>query len=295
MIPKLAVPATPAAPPLVSLLSSADVIPEAEDRWEAGIAYEPETCGRAATGAFDPTCDNDNLSLSFTSVTDIIDIAPFGIFAGDSCSSFGYAARDFIGRATRKLASCESAKIEAELWSGAITRAGGLGNPYFATDASDLLTSGPVSPLQAFVCLEQALSECNCGMRGMIHATPEVVSEWGSLYLLDQVTVDVPGRGRLTRLVSKLGTIIVPGAGYDGSGPGVAPVPATSGHVWAYATSMVHIRLSPTIVVPDNKTQALNRLTNFLEYRAQRIVVAGFDCCLSAAEINIPTCGIGGS
>lgn len=295
MAPKFPVMALPAAPPVISLLSSASVVNEAENRWEAGVVYEPEACGQDATAAFDPSCDSDDLDKSFDSSTDNIDLSPFGVFAGDACSSFGFASRDWQGRATRKLAACESALIEAELWSGAITRTGSLGNPYFAADASDILTAGAVTPLKAFACLEQALSECNCGGQGMIHATPQAVTEWAALALLDQVTVTVPGRGLLTRLVSKLGTIVVPGAGYDGSGPGASPVPATSGHVWAYATSMVHVRMSPVRVVPDATADALNRVTNFLEYRAERIVVAGFDCCLAAVEMNLDVCGIGGS
>lgn len=283
-----------AAPPLISLLSSADVIPEAEGRWESGITYETEVCGDEATGAFAP-CDAG--SLTFTSNSSTPELEPFGIFAGDKCSSWGLYSRDWQGRARRKLAACESAKIASELWRGDIARDQGWTNPFFADDTqTDILSDTSLTPLDAFACLEQSLAECNCGSRGMIHATPQVVTHWANLNLIDREEVNIAGRGRLTRLVSKLGTIVVPDAGYDGSGPGDPnPLPAASGAVWAYATSMIHIRLSPVMVVPEEHAQALNRQTNLLEYRAERLVVAGFDCCAAAIPVAIDLCEIGGS
>lgn len=285
MPPKTAVRALPASPPLISLFTSAEIIPESDSRWEAGIAYEAEACGGPGTGAY-AACITSNVTL--TPGSDNTELEPIVIWAGDSCSPYGYAARDFQGRARRKLAACESKLVEIQLWRGNLTRAHSLGNPYLADASSAVtVTSAPATPTDALACLEQSLSDCNCGMQGMIHATPEVVTRWIALNL---VTRDG------NKLYTYLGTVVVPGAGYDGSGPTTPPTNpdvAVDGSVWAYATSMVHLRLGPTVVLPGDQAQALNRTSNTLSYWAQRIVVAGFECCHFAAEINIPTCATG--
>ena len=292
MPPKDAVRSQPAAPPILSLLSSAEVVVETE-RWEGGFSHEPEVCGAGVTGSFDPCVVH---TKEVATGTGSIDVEPFGVFAGDSCSPYGLAARDFLGRARRKLASCESNLIESELWRGTLARAAtpDWPNKYLAHLDSDVLTDSPTTPRRALACLEQALAECNCGSQGMIHAMPQIVTEWVAEGFLRRVTVD--GREQLH---TYLDTIVVPGSGYDGSGPpGVVDGPPTSaadGSIWAYATGMVHIRLAPVVVTPSSNEEALDRVTNLITYRAERLVAATFDCCHAAVELDIDLCGIGGA
>lgn len=289
MAPKESVTAIPVSPPLISLLTSAEVINEPATRWEAGITYEPESCGTDSTGTVDP-CASAQKTIEL-GPGDNISVDVFGIYAGDSCSTFGSAARDFQGRAKRKLAACESRLIEAEIWSGAQTQSASWSNRYLNDGNSTTVAEG-LGVVDAFACLEQALMQCLCG-RGMIHATISTVNYWINERLISKEIVN--GRAQLQ---SALGTIVVPGAGYDGSGPASAPgegdgPAAEDGAVWAYATSMIGIRLSPTVVLPDNQAAALNRRTNVLEYRAERLVAAGWDCCQLAVSIDQSACIIG--
>lgn len=292
---KAPVAALPAAPPVVSLISSAEIVNESEARWEAGFSFEPETCGTGVIGSVDP-CSSDTKAVAGSDGS--VDVEPIGLFAGDSCSSFGFGSRDWQARARRKLIACESNLIEDELWNGTLARANGWDNKFLASLDSDVVTDGAETPLRALACLEQALAECNCGGQGMIHAMPQVVTHWVNLNLVRRHTSTIEGRGQVSRLETELGTIVVPGSGYDGSGPpGVvdgAPTPAADGSIWAYATSRVHIRLGPIMVVPSDHTDALNRSTNLITYRAERLAATTWDCCHVAAEINLDLCGIGG-
>lgn len=287
MPPKTAVQALPASPPVISLLSSAEILPVNKDsnRWEAGVTYETEACTSAGTGLY-AACETANLSSSPAS--DIVTLEPYVVWAGDSCSLLGSAVRDWKGRAQRKLIACESSIIERELWRGDVVRATSIHNPHL-TDGSGtvVVTEGTAAgPLPALACLEQALGDCNCGVQGMIHATRQVVTNWVAANLVIRDG---------NRLRTQLGTIVVPGAGYDGSGPsdGANPIPAATGSIWAYATSMVHIRLSPVQVLPDDLSEATDRVTNTATYWAQRYAVFGFDCCHFAAEIDLALCETG--
>lgn len=288
MPPKAPVSALPATPPRTSLLSSAVVVNE-RDRWTAGFSYEPEACGEDATGAVDP-CTVHSKALTPPTSGGSVDVEPFQIWAGDSCSALSHAARDFKARAQRKLAACESNLIENELWRGDIARASGWSNKYLAHQDSDVLSDAPLTPINALACLEQALAQCNCGGRGMIHAMPQIVTLWTHEGMLRR-------EGNLILTIND--TIVVPGSGYDGSGPQGAvdgdPIPATDGEIWAYATGMVHIRLDPPVVIPQTHDEALNRSTNTLAFRAERIVAATWDCCHFAVSINADLCDIGGA
>lgn len=292
MPPKAPVNAPPASPPLISLLSSAEVINESE-RWNAGFSYEPETCGTGIIGSFDP-CNTGTKTVETGSGA--IDVEPFGVFAGDKCSTFGMGARNWQQRAKNKLVACQSQQIESELWRGTLARAAtpDWPNKYLAHLDSDVLSPIPASPLEAFACLEQYLSQCNCGSVGMIHATPQVVTYWSSLNLIEPVKV-----GARTRLVSKLGTVVVPGSGYDGSGPPDVvdgpPADAASGSVWAYATGMVHIRMDAMVVIPSSDAEAINRSINEVTYYAERLVAVTWDCCHGAISLDLDLCGIGGA
>lgn len=280
--------APPAAPPLVSLLTSAVVVTGAE-RWQGGFDYETETCGLDNTGTFDP-CNTG--SKTVVASNDTIEVEPFGIWVGESCSSLGAVTRDWQGRVRRKLLACQSRLIESELLLGTQARAASPDwpNKYLTQYTSDTLSAAAVTPTDALACLEEYLSSCNCGAQGMIHASRQVVTHWANNGLVQREG---------DKILSTVGTIIVPGSGYDGSGPatsvGGAPQAAADGSIWAYATGMVHVYLDDILITPGSIAHALDRTTNLITYRAERLVAYSWDCCHGAVEIDLETCGIGGT
>lgn len=283
--PRQVVLATPLAPPRVGLVASAHKPNDLDDRWTNGFQFLPESCG-GGVDVIDP-CDAGTKSDGVN--PDIVSYEPFGIVAADSCSTIGWKSRDWIGRAKRLLAACESKQIEAEFWTGTQAQASGWPNAFLASPEADELSSSPVTPLQALACLEQGLAECGCGGQGMIHATRQVVTEW-----VAQRLIFPEGN----QLLTAMGTVVVPGAGYDGSAPDGSA--AASGSIWAYGTGMVSVRRSAPEVVPGNTNQmemlvaSTNRATNFITVRAEELAAATWDrCCHLAVAIDLDLCAIG--
>ena len=131
----------------------------------------------------------------------------------------------------------------------------------------------------------------------MIHASRQIVTLWANAAL-------VRVEGGVVQTIN--GTIVVPGGGYDGSGPALAdgqpPSDAGQGAIWAYATDLVQVRLGPVQTSPptdqleDMLRSALNRDVNTVTVLAMRTAGVWWDgCCQFAAEIDADACGIGGS
>jgi hypothetical protein len=113
--------------------------------------------------------------------------------------------------------------------------------------ATQLLVDANIATAEASVMtakaglasLEAGLGDCGTGAFGMIHASRDLVSVWFSDGLIHRRDDGV--------LVTALGNIVVPGAGYSGAAPPTSadialnrpyhvPAPGTA---WAYATGMV--------------------------------------------------------
>jgi len=89
------------------------------------------------------------------------------------------------------------------------------------------------------------------------------------------------------------GDHIISGTGYPGTGPGGA-APA-AGSAWAYATGPIQVRVGDTQVFPETLPEAMDRIHNKIEYRAERFAAANFDpCCHFAVLVDIADLGGGG-
>lgn len=295
--PRAVVQAPRPAFPRMGLVASALGPPQNEDdRWLNGFAYAPENCAGAGAGE---ACNPDDVEKSVPTNLDEVAFIPFVVYAGDRCSPFELG-RDWPGRARRLLEASEQYQIEAEFWSGAIAQNHNAGlagddpdrwpNRYLADNSqADVLnvapTFGSMDATNALACLERALGECGQGQRGMIHATREVVTIWTARNLITR-------EGNL--LVSPNDNIVVPGTGYDGSGPDGQP--GVDGRIWAYATDMVTVRRGPVLTLPTDIREALDRSDNTVTYWAERLAAATFDgCCHAAIAIDAPACDIGGA
>ena len=187
--------------------------------------------------------------------------------------SYGFDAQDFEGRARRALEAGTSKGVEREFWTGELIPE----NPHLANGAAEVVT-GEYDARHALAALNQAIASCNLGSRGMIHATPYLVTLWEAEGLLVE---EGP------RLVEKvMNNIVVAGTGYTGGDPDGDD--AGAGVTWAYATGMVQVRLGPIMVVPDTLAEALDRATNHISYRAERAASAAWDtCCHFAVEVTL--------
>lgn len=252
--------------------------PEAE-RWVNGFTAVPDSCDSAdpiGIGCVDSPVDKlpvDN--------ADNVDVHPFLTLGSDTCSTMD-RGRDWLGRATRNLLATESWQAEAELFDGAASKGPGVTpNPFFtdgatATDATAV--GGAMAAIRALARLEGALAACLHGQRGMIHATPELVSQW-----------DAGGALRVegSTVLTVLDTIVVAGSGYSGNDPDGTP--ATAGTTWAYGTPLIYGlqgSVRPVGDQPQSTDRAQNTITRIVE-RPNALVFA--TCCVLAVHASLTT------
>lgn len=283
---KANIPAPVATPPRYGLIAVAPTQDTPDGRWTAGFAFTPEQCGQGGRAAIN--CGGSTDVLDPDGNPTPVEGDAFVVWAGDACSTFGLDARDYQGRARRQLAAIESYELANELWTGSLRDDTNAATPDTMTNvalvdtSSDTVTNGAVSPLDALGCLEQGLGSTIRGQRGMIHVTPQMLVQ-----LVGSGAVQWQGGVWVTPMQN----LVVADAGYDGSGPN-SPAGATT---WAYATSMIYVRLGPVEVIPGEQAEAVDRALNDIRYLAERPVAYVWDHCAHlAAEVDLPTCFPGG-
>lgn len=282
-----------ARPPVYGLLQAVPgLVDGGETRWAWGFNFEPETC--AAGGAVNLDCHGDTEQLTATARPPVVDGDPFVVWSADRCSALGNLgtrSAEFAARALRSLQASQSFVVAHELWTGTIAKANALANEWLTSPASDVLspTGVAMTPVGALACLEQGLGNCGMGRRGLIHVSPQLLT-----HLVADFAVRLQGDLWLT----PTGNIVVADAGYDGSAPDNLEPTATGASQWAYATSMMRIRLSPPLTIPDGtaiSAESLNKLNNTVVVYAERLAGIEWDaCCHLAAEVNLPRCAFGG-
>jgi hypothetical protein len=174
-------------------------------------------------------------------------------------------------------------QIEREFWTGVLATAGNYPNNFLANSADpnfvDLTPGGgPPSIARGQQILEDYLQQNGFGGQGMIHVQAQSAPN-----LLSARLVDGP-RPDTQQLLSVLGNIIVPGAGYPGTGPD-NEAPAT-GTAWIYATDVVEVRVDSdenVKVFPETFAEALDRKTNLVRFRAEKFAAATWDGIIHAA------------
>lgn len=207
-------------------------------------------------------------------------VVPPLIVVEDSCSAWGWQERDFKGRATRLLENAESQALEREFWTGTLATAFGYPNHFLADGTAVDVTPGTVPSVErGMQLLAEALAQCGFGGRGMIHCMPAAHSN----------LINVRREGAL--LYDIQDNIIVPGAGYPGTGPANA-VPS-AGQSWMFATDLVAVRSDETVVFPDTFAEALDRgqagQPNTIRFRAEKLSVAYCDfTCAFACRVTLP-------
>lgn len=232
---------------------------------------------------------------------------PFLVQAEDSCSAFGWEARDFVGRALRLLDNATPAAVEREFWLGNfaqtiysslpadvqaiganafLTQSGTPSSGGSALVPQDLTPASPPSITRGIQILEDYLANTGFGGQGMLHLAPET-----SPNLLGARRV-----GAL--LLSVMDNIIVPGSGYPTSGAtgpaGNANANPGAGFAWIFATDLVSVRLDEPFVTPTSWAEALDRGAggepNKIRIRAQRFGAATFDGArLAACRVALTT------
>lgn len=238
------------------------------DRWESGVTFEALTC-EPVQGIGQPQCEPEEtigLPKSLDEAgNEVGDASPFTVYGHFSCAPVGWTSTTAGARAEAHLLAREEARVEQALWTG------DLGNtPNLVTDAT-VLGTGSLSWGTGIGALEAWLGTVY-GSLGAIHVTRAAAVE-----LLREGYVEV----RNGRLETVLGTPVVAGAGYDGSGP----TAAGAGESWAYATPALFGYRSEVFTSSNRAGDLLDRGVNSLYAVAERTYLLGFDPCGHAGVI----------
>lgn len=151
--------------------------------------------------------------------------------------------------------------------------------PHLTDSNLDQLASGAAQNyLEALALLEQAIGETGRG--GVIHCTPATATLWLARLLI------ADDGNRVMR--TGIGTPVVIGDGYIGAYPDNGSQPSAV-EDWAFATGPIGYLTNPGILlpprlIPDEYSQALNRTTNIVEYRAERDYLLFYDSDTSDAD-----------
>lgn len=280
------IPAPPAQPPRYGLIASAP-IPEGNERWEMGGTWEPEACANFGpdSGPYgcSPLAARSDQKPGIGTET----AWPILLWGLDACSALD-RNRDWQGRARRMLESTQSAMLAHEVWTGEITSAANPGDesPFLADGAAFVLEGGAAVTLNdAIAEVEGAASADGLGRRLMLHMHPQVLAA-----ALGEGSTHIVRDGNL--LVTMLGNLVVPDAGYPGTPPDGE---AGGGNHWIYTSGIITVRLGAVETLPRSFDDArelaatVDRSTNDQVVWAQRPALYQLDTCQRfAIQTDVP-------
>lgn len=261
------------SPPRYTLLNAVTVIDEADDHWMLGAQALNYPCGLPQPyDGLNQTAQSKPTAASFANNDYDVITLTYTV----SCTSRGLVFDEFLQRAQTAFQARESAGLERAFWLGLKDETPtNLDTPFIAdTDATVLNSGTKTSVANALALLEDSIAAE--GQAGMIHM-PAALAAVGGFNLNQE------GSGTNARLVTKLGTVVVPGAGYPGTGKDVTAITGTS--QWAFATGAIEVRRSPLLSTPTDPREALNRSTNTYTVTLERMYLVTWDTCIHSAVL----------
>lgn len=231
-----------------------------------GVTYIPDSCGDVFL--WDMQCPPVSGAKTFLGLAPAVSGDPFTVYTSYTCSIVGFDYAEASRRVRTRHQLQAQTGVERRFWSG------GPAPGAFLTGllrGATTLTAASC-PILAVAELEQALAD-NGVDGGIIHARPFMMPYFANLHLLEK-----SGRGWMT----PLGTQIVFGQGYDGTGPAGQAVTATT--EWMYATGRVPIWVDSEVFVPP--VDVLNRVDNTLSLVAEQVYAVGVECGAWAVQVT---------
>lgn len=264
------VPAPTLAPPRVGLLASAEIITDPNLRWEGGYFYVPPLATGWSSNFPLEFCESNWGAISTCEPTTV---QPFLSVVGEKTSTFNKSSKDLYSRTRETLLANEAWVVEYMFING-----GGIDMPHLMnpTNIFDGATAGFESAIDAFAKIDQSANGGYTGERWMIFVGARTLAH----LLRHQV---VRRDGNIYR--SPYDTIVVPMLSSLPTPPSEAAPSATEEYM--YATSMVQIRRSELIVLPEPvaptegnpfgyPASAIDRSTNLITVSTQRIYGISF-------------------
>lgn len=240
------------APPVVPLpygiFSVAEPRITTDEHWKLGVQWQSQACSttKVTTG---PCIEPERGDLIPDDYCSVSQYEPFTVYAYNDDPVIGHTMNEDLANTIQRLIATEQRSVEEQLWASLVA------------NSVSTVTLTAFNPGVVLGYLEQQLAE-NYGGQGAIH-----MNRLTATYLWEYL--EVQGG----KLVTKLGTPVVAGAGYDSL---VSPLDKfkmfASGPVVIYRGDV------------DTRENALDRATNQVSIIAQRDYVLGWDCVAYGVE-----------
>jgi len=274
---KGAFPASELTPAPCGILSVAKVMEhtgnEYDERWIRGFSQEHHQ-----TPSFVRllTVNDEEISnliannYGESDIYDYYDYVPFFIEVESLQSTLGVLGEDRYDKVKKQLENVTQKALEREFWEGFAADAEDIADDNFylrRSDTVEVVVTGAKSPEVGLMHLEQALSESSVGQLGVIHMTRDVASILGSrlIYTKKEDGSQVA--------MTRLGTEIIIGMGYTGSGPrnlDGSGAEATTTNKWMFATGKPTVHLGKIEVVPEEISEGTDTEVNNVRIKAYR-------------------------
>lgn len=236
-----------------------------------GVIYQPDDCDHTYS-LIPMSCTAITGSKEFTGIETAVSGAPFVVMTSYQCSPVGVDLAEAQRRVRLRMQLREQRAVEELIWSGANSALGVI--PSLFANATVI---GPAAcPVEAMSLLEQWLAD-NGILGGIIHTRPYLMPQ-----LADHFQIVSPNQSqRVYR--THLGTAVVFGGGYAGTGPTGQAVTATT--EWMYATGRVLIWRDSDVLVPP-APQVFDRTTNTAYLTAERVYDVIIECGVAAVQVT---------
>lgn len=249
-----------------------------DERWANGVAVHgyPQEVG-TAWGVCNDQSPEEKGSQEFPIPLPLF--GPLTVYVTETCSSpYIKTPEDFRARALAVFNAVESAAVAREFELGEFVP----GNPYLSDSNLVILNGGAATGLaDGLARLEQAIAETHrCGVIHMPSSMAVALSARDGGNAL---------HAEGGKLYTVTGTLVIPDYGYTGDAP-AGQTGNTGAQQWAYATGPVEtLRTAQPVIIPENLSEALDRLHNTVEYRAERYYVPFWDTALQVG-VRIDRC-----
>lgn len=262
---------TPPTPPRpyglfdVALGPMAFPVPASE---AGGVIYVPDTC-EDDVFLYAMNCPPVSGSKTFSTNESPISGAPFAVVTSYTCGAQGFSFEEVEQKVRTRMMLREQRAVERRVWQG--SPLGGIGGiPGLFTSATTLTAAGCIT--EAVEVLEQQLADAGV-VGGILHMRPGMAAHMAQAHLTERV-------GR--QYTTYLGTPVVFGQGYDGTGP--AGQATTTNDEYIYASGRVLIWQSDVFVPPLRET--FDRATNQQMALAERIYAVAIECGVWAVQVT---------
>lgn len=237
----------------------------------AGVIYVPDTC-EDDVFLYAMNCVPVSGAKTF-SVNELpVSGAPFAVITSYTCGSMGYSFEESEQKVRTRMMLREQRAVERRIWQGQPQGGNTLGLiPGLFQSATSLGSAGCVT--EATEMLEQALAD-NGVIGGIIHARPGMSAHLSQGHLLQK------GTGR--QITTWLGTPVVFGQGYNGTGPAGQAVDTSTEYM--YASGRVVIWQSDVAVPPLRET--FDKAGNQIMTLAERVYAVAVECGVWAVQVT---------